>query len=311
MRSPSPSLLLPSSPPLHFISSPFLLFLIAILTLSCSNPTPEKPMTVMTLNVRYDNPADAPNDWKSRLPIIVNTIEENNPDVFGLQEVLKHQLDDMANSLPAYGHIGVGRDDGREKGEYSPIFFSKDKLKALDYGTFWLSPTPGDTASVGWDAALTRISTWVKFKTITQEGDDLSSEFYFLNTHFDHMGDTARMESAKLIMRFIHEKARDYPVVLTGDFNAGPGSAPYSVITSGFDQVPALLDAYVMSLNGEPDNTGTFNGFGSEKEDRRIDYIFTSPDWKIMDCNILKIQKDGIYISDHYPVIARIILKEN
>jgi endonuclease/exonuclease/phosphatase family metal-dependent hydrolase len=260
----------------------------------------------MTLNVRYDNPADAPNDWDSRKPIIIQTILEKSADIIGLQEVLAGQLDDLDSLLPWYDYIGVGREDGKSKGEHCPVFYKMNRFEALDYGTFWLSETPLDTGSTGWDAALPRIATWVRFRDMHMQRKGQFLEFYFINTHFDHMGDTARKQSAQLIMDFIQENTKGERVVLAGDFNAVPTSLPYEIITGGHGSNLALIDACGVAPGKETVITGTYNGFGQVNGSRRIDFIFTSTDWDILTCETLKVIMDGVYISDHYPVISRI-----
>jgi endonuclease/exonuclease/phosphatase family metal-dependent hydrolase len=277
---------------------------------SCHWKDPKGSVVVMTLNVRYDNPADAPNDWEARKPIIINTVLGESADIIGFQEVLKNQLDDLDSLLPWYDYNGVGRDDGKEKGEYSPVFYKMNRFEMLDQGTLWLSETPRDTGSVGWDAALPRIMTWVKFRDMHLQRDGKFFEFYFLNTHFDHMGVKAREESARLILKFIDEQTQGLQVVLTGDFNVEPNSNPYLLITTVDDNNEGLHDAIRMGPReqiegGEP----TFNGFGKTEDDPRIDYIFVSPGWDVLSYERLKVIKDGIYISDHYPVISRIKTK--
>lgn len=298
------------SPLLPFPGILLLLLCIPIMLTSCTWEDPKGSMVVMTLNARYDNPADAPHDWEARKPIIVHTVLEESADIIGFQEVLKHQLDDLDSLLPWYDYAGVGRDDGKEKGEYCPVFYKMNRFEMLDHGTLWLSETPLDTGSVGWDAALPRIMTWVRFRDLHLQRDGKFFEFYFLNTHFDHMGDIAREESAILILKFIDEHTQGLEVVLTGDFNVEPVSVPYLVLTAHNEKGEGLQDVIGMESReqiegGEP----TFNGFGKTEDHSRIDFIFVSPGWDVFSYERLKVIKDGIYISDHYPVISRIKTK--
>jgi endonuclease/exonuclease/phosphatase family metal-dependent hydrolase len=283
----------------------FAISLMLLLLSSCSWKDPKGSMVVMTLNARYDNPADAPNNWQSRRPVIVKTIVDKSADIIGFQEILKNQLDDLDSLLPWYDYIGVGREDGKDKGEFSPVFFKMNRFEALEYGTLWLSETPSDTGSVGWDAALPRILTWVKFRDLHQSHDGKFLEFYFLNTHFDHMGDTARLNSAFLIRDFISHKA-SFPVVLTGDFNCSASEPPYHVLTGITDGHPELTDACGPTLTGDAMDEPTFNGFGKSTDNQRIDFIFTNNLWDIFSYETLKVKEGNIYISDHYPVISRI-----
>jgi endonuclease/exonuclease/phosphatase family metal-dependent hydrolase len=261
----------------------------------------EIPIKVMTFNIRYDNPADGVNRWENRRGLVTEKILEISPDLIGMQEVLERQLDYLGEHLPGYGHFGVGRDDGKTGGEYVPVLYNKDRYALMENGTFWLSPTPGDTGSVGWDAALTRICTWGKFQ-------DLSSgrEFYFLNTHFDHMGDTARAESAKLILDFINKETTGLPVILTGDFNCSPDEAPYRLLTAA---ASGLSDACPASGRDKDCDEGTFNGWGTEKDPPRIDFIFFNKYWKIKSYQILKVKEGDMYISDHWPVVSSFIVE--
>jgi endonuclease/exonuclease/phosphatase family metal-dependent hydrolase len=182
-----------------------------------------------------------------------------------------------------------------------------NRFEALDFGTIWLSETPLDTGSIGWDAALPRIMTWVKFRDMHLQRQGNFYEFYFLNTHFDHLGDTAREESALLILDFIKENTEGRNVVLTGDFNFSPGEVPYlllsSVDTNDYGMTDAIsMDSEEKIMKGDP----TFNGFGNEQGKNRIDFIFISPGWNVLSWETLAIIENGIYISDHYPVISRI-----
>jgi len=254
---------------------------------------------VMTFNIRYDNPADGINSWDNRKELVTSGI--GTPDIFGMQEVLKHQLDYILGELPAYRPIGVGREDGQTKGEYAPIFYKNDHFSLLDHGTFWLSPTPLDTGSIGWDAALTRICTWGKFLD-----KSTGVVFYFLNTHFDHMGDTARAESARLIVDFINKKTNGLSVILTGDFNSSPNDEPYLVLT---DLEKGLNDACQSGNISNACNEGTFNGFGSQKDPERIDMIFFKGSWQVLSYNVLKIKNADTFISDNWPMVAEFEMK--
>ncbi len=258
-------------------------------------------IVVMTLNIRYDNPADGVNSWDNRKDLVVKTISGQAPDIIGMQEALERQVNYLHDHLQGYGFVGVGRDDGKSGGEYSPVFFNSSKFTVQDWGTLWLSPTPNDTGSVGWDAALPRICTWVRFGR-----PDLPEAFYFMNTHFDHMGQIARKESARLIIDFIKDNTDGLPVILTGDFNCAPGSEPYSVLTQA---ETGLKDACMQVPDTSLCGDGTFNGFGSAGDTERIDLILLSGQWTAHRYDLLKIKAGDMFISDHYPVVAEIGLK--
>jgi endonuclease/exonuclease/phosphatase family metal-dependent hydrolase len=258
----------------------------------------DSPIRVMTFNIRYDNPEDGINRWDNRKQMVSAGIVEHAVDLAGIQEVLINQLNDLDGLLPGYKHLGVGREDGKTKGEYAPVFYKTDRFRLLDQGTFWLSPTPMDTGSVGWDATLTRICTWGKFQDKTS-----GMEFYFMNTHFDHIGDTARVESARLILDFINTETKDLPVILTGDFNSSSSDETYSVLTNPEND---LSDACQLSNSSKSCNEGTFNGFGSENEPERIDMIFFKGRWEVDSIKVLEIKEDDLFISDHWPVVAEL-----
>jgi endonuclease/exonuclease/phosphatase family metal-dependent hydrolase len=276
----------------------FVLFIIAFCN-AFSISGQDAPIRFMTFNIRYDNPVDGINSWDNRKDLVLSGI--GTTDIMGMQEVLKHQLDYILEELPVYGCLGAGREDGQTKGEYAPIFYRKDRFRVLDQGTFWLSPTPQDTGSVGWDAVLTRICTWGKFLDKTS-----GLEFYFLNTHFDHMGKIARTESARLVLDFIQNKTNDLPVILTGDFNSTPKDEPYLILTNPKN---GLSDACSSGNKTDTCLEGTFNGFGTQKEPERIDMIFFKGRWDLVSYNVLKIKGGDMFISDHWPVVAELKIK--
>jgi endonuclease/exonuclease/phosphatase family metal-dependent hydrolase len=224
-------------------------------------------LNIATYNIRYKNNGDKRdgNGWDLRGPVIADLIKFHDFDIFGAQEVLNEQLNDLSKSLSNYGHIGVGRDNGKEAGEYAPIFYKKEKLKLLKEGHFWLSEKT-ESPNKGWDAALPRICTWGQF-------EDISSglKFYFFNTHFDHVGVTARRESSKLILSKIKELAGEEPTVLTGDFNVDQNNEIFSILSGS-----ELKDAYTTTQLKYASN-GTFNHFDTNAmTDSRIDHIFLS-----------------------------------
>jgi endonuclease/exonuclease/phosphatase family metal-dependent hydrolase len=194
-------------------------------------------------------------------------------------------------------YIGVGRDDGKEAGEFSPIFFNTKKFKLVDYGWFWLSETP-DKPGWGWDAHFNRICTWVKLKP--KKG----SSFLYLNTHLDHQGDVARAGSAKLILKKIDElNTGNLPVILTGDFNLTPDAAPIQYIREH------LKDSRTISIEPPYGPEGTFNNFYfNSKLTDRIDYIFVNEKVTVQKYAVLSDSKDNRYPSDHLPVFAKLRL---
>lgn len=227
-------------------------------------------LKIGSYNIRYDNEGDRENgdSWDDRLPVIVSLLEWEDVDVFGAQEVLVDQLDDMEEKLKDYDAYGVGRDDGKEKGEFAPVFYKTDKFTLLDSGDFWLSETP-EKPSKGWDAALPRICSWVKL-----EEKDTGKKFWFFNLHMDHVGIQAREKSSELVVEKIKEMAGDETAFLTGDFNVDQNNEIYTIL-EGSD---ILFDSYNEASKKMAWN-GTFNAFDDQIwTDSRIDHIFVTED---------------------------------
>lgn len=255
-------------------------------------------LKVMSYNIRYDNPADGVNQWPNRIGRIDTLLHKNLPHVLCVQEALNHQILDLLTLEKNYHYIGVGRDDGKTKGEFSPILFDTHKLKLLANGHFWLSPWPDSIGSKGWDAAITRICTWGKFNHKAS-----GKVFFVFNTHFDHMGIVAREESAKLTLRKMHEIAGNAAIILAGDFNSEPNSEGYQNIVS--NKLHALKDTYVAG-----ELLCTFKGFEVNSNIcKRIDFIFYDEHFRQKQ---FKIRNDhnGVYFpSDHLPVETELEFK--
>ncbi len=281
-----------------------LLALVLLLPLAAYGAAPDATVRVMTFNLRYDTPNDGPNAWPHRKDLAASMIRLHRADLVGVQEALRHQLDDLTQRLPGYAWVGVGRADGREGGEYSAILYRTDRFELLDSGTFWLSETPAVPGSKSWDAAIERIATWARF-TDRETG----KTFFHFNTHFDHIGAEARAESAKLILQRIADIAGARPVVLTGDFNATDASEPYRVLTGTAPGGPlALRDALHASEHGHHGPTSTWNGFEAVQPGQRIDYVFTSEGVRVRQHAALIDTWDGRFPSDHLPVLAEIVV---
>ncbi len=249
---------------------------------------------VMSFNIRYDNPDDGENSWDKRKVELVEMLQKTHPYILGIQEGLYHQVQYIDQKLLEYKYVGVGRDDGKQKGEYAALFYDTTKVEILSVGTFWLSAS-GDTASKGWDAALPRVCTYGLFKMIETE-----KQFYVFNCHFDHIGELARLESAKLITQKIAAlNQENYPVIWLGDFNCEPESAPIKYITQNFD------DCKTKSKFHFEENEGTFNGFEiNSVPAKRIDYLFVRKIHVDMYIAIANKRKNGLWISDHLPIEA-------
>lgn len=258
---------------------------------------PAQSLKVMTYNIRYDTPADSINQWPMRMHKVVDLIRKYDPDILGIQEAIHHQVTDLLKNFPAYNYIGVGRDDGKTKGEYSAILFKKDRFSVLKQNTFWLSSQPEIPGSKGWDAAITRVATWGRFMdTKTQR------TFFVLNTHFDHIGKEARAKSAELLKQKVYELGSGLPVIVTGDFNCTREQPPYAAImkTDGI----ALVDP------SPSPSVGTACGFKvNERSCNAIDYIFHSAQWTTTAYTVIQDNDGKYYPSDHLPVLATLHLK--
>lgn len=275
----------------------FLLLLLAIAGFAQSR----QQVHVLSFNIRYDNPGDGINAWPNRKEMAAEVFTAQKVDIAGLQEVLKGQLDDLLALLPEYASVGVGRDDGKEKGEYAPVLYHKERFELLESGTFWLSETPDAAGSKGWDAALPRICTWAKLRE-----QESGKELWVFNTHFDHIGEEARTQSALLILRKIAELAGDEPFVLTGDFNLTPQSEGIQAIMNS--KSPEIEDARKITRKAHFGGDNTFNGWGKSDRDAPIDYIFVKKGIPVKKHGYLLIKKGKVYISDHYPVFGVINL---
>jgi endonuclease/exonuclease/phosphatase family metal-dependent hydrolase len=254
---------------------------------------------VLTYNIRLDTTADGVNQWGKRKERVADLLRKQAPTVFGVQEALHNQMLDLQALMPDYAWYGAGRDDGKSKGEFSAIFYKKEYLMAQDSGTFWLSETPTVPGSKSWDAAITRVCSWVKLKV----NDSHQRNFFVFNTHFDHIGETARLNSMKLIAQKIKEIAGADPYVLMGDFNCEPKSPPYAVTQD--KSLWNLTDAWASDTTNVKAQPCTFTGFKVEgAECRRIDYIFLSPFFKVESCRIIDENDGQHFPSDHLPVVA-------
>ncbi len=253
-------------------------------------------LQIMTYNMRYDNLNDGVNKWDDRKESMVELIKNYRPEILGIQEGLHHQVEYLANNLLNYDYIGVGRDDGKQQGEYTAIFYDNTKYSVIKTATFWLSEK-SDMISVGWDASMERICTYGLFKHNTTQ-----KAIWVFNTHFDHIGVVAREKSAELIISKITGLNKEnLPTILMGDLNALPESKPIEQLKT------VLEDGMTISKTPLYGPLGTFTGFDPEmKVDKRIDYIFTFKINVLSYGHIDDKRTDNNYISDHLPVFAKI-----
>ncbi|MEO6719146.1 MAG: endonuclease/exonuclease/phosphatase family protein [Ferruginibacter sp.] len=256
-------------------------------------------INVMTFNIRYNNPDDSLNAWPYRKDKVASQILFHEVNLLGVQEALYDQMEDLKQRLPQFKYLGVGRTDGKQAGEYSAIFYDTTKLTALKYETFWLSETPAVAGSKSWDAAITRIVTWAKFK------EKKSGKIFFaFNTHFDHIGKVARRESARILIQKVKEIAGNVPAVITGDFNAVPTDEPVQVIKDATNNLH-LTNSIERSVTPHYGPIGTFNAFGpKEVRNEPIDYIFLKNNWKVLKHATISQSWNGRFASDHFSVLA-------
>lgn len=278
----------------------FAILLASLLLFPCSmdagkGPDEAPELKVMSYNIRLGVAKDGTNSWKFRCPATIEMLNAQKPDVFGVQEAFDFQIAFIEEFARDYKSVGVGREDGKSEGEHMSIFWNKKRVKLLKWGTFWLSETP-DKPSKGWDAACYRTATWALMKD-----KKTGRKFYFVNTHLDHVGALAQKNGLQLIVdRIDNINPEGYPMVLTGDFNIKPTN-------------PALvnLDARMQStrkIATKTDTHNTFNGWSTAKTDKIIDYIYISgfsgcPEYK----TVTEKYAGKAFVSDHYPVYARLI----
>ncbi|MCC7523493.1 MAG: endonuclease/exonuclease/phosphatase family protein [Chitinophagaceae bacterium] len=255
------------------------------------------PVTIATYNIRYNNPGDSLNAWPHRKENVKALIRFHEFDIFGTQEGLIDQIKGLAE-MNEFAYTGKGRDDGKEAGEHSAIFYRKNRFKLLASGDFWLSETP-EKPGKGWDAkCCNRICSWGKFHDLVTK-----KTFYFFSVHFDHQGVVARKESGKLMVKKIKEIAGNTPVICVGDFNSTPETEQIQTMQT------LLSDSYKVTAEPPYGPAGTFNAFKFEAPMKyRIDYIFVSPAIKVLKYGVLTDAKDQRYPSDHQPVMIKAII---
>jgi len=280
-------------------------FIIVLVAISgCSHDSTEDEIKGMTLNIRYDNPLDSTNAWPERAAIVSNFIKAEKPDVLGMQEVLINQYQYLDSLLEDYNSVGVGRSDGAKAGEMNPVFFRKGRFDMTRTKTFWLSETPDVAGSQAWGANLPRIVTWVELV------EKISHEHFFIfNTHFAHDSDSARIMSAKLLLNKIDTIANGFPFIITGDFNMLHSSGVYEILTGPHESVPLLSDTYMVSEKRPVGPAYTFNGFSEKTRAGRIDFIFVRNGMRVLTHRTFIEKVRGVYISDHWPVMATVSLR--
>ena len=247
-----------------------------------------QPLEVMTFNVRLDIPSDSVNNWNYRKGDACRMIAYYSPDLLGMQEVLHNQMEDLKRGLPQYTALGVGRDDGKEAGEYCPIFFRTNRFTLVEYGI------------KGWDASYNRVTTWA----ILQEKNN-GQKFVYFNTHLDNDGKTARKEGVQLILDKIKEIAPDMPAIITGDFNCTPGEEPLQTLEKGGMENAAKTAAVTYGPSW------SFHDFGRLPVEERVllDYVFVTKSAKIDRYRVIQDKPENSYLSDHCPILVELTVQ--
>ncbi len=270
-----------------------------LLFLSLSIYAQAQTVNIMTFNIRYNTKSDSLNAWTFRKDKVISQVLFHEADIIGVQEALHDQVMNLQQGLQGFKYVGVGRTDGKQSGEYSSIFYNSKRFLLMTSQTFWLSEQPTIAGSKSWDAAITRIVTWAKFKDLKNK-----KVFFVFNTHFDHIGTVARRESANLLLKKIDTIAGKSLVIVTGDFNAKPSGEPVQILVNTKNPLH-LIDTKEVSLQPHYGPTGTFNAFGpKETSDEPIDYVFIKNGFRVLKHATLSQTWQGRFSSDHFPVLA-------
>lgn len=257
-----------------------------------------EPIRVTTFNIRYGTAPDGENVWVNRTPLIWEFLDSEKPQVMGLQEALPNQISDILEHCPQYVSLGVGRDaDG--SGEYSALLYDRNRFDVLSAETFWLSDTPSVRGSRTWGANFTRLCTWARLFDRTTK-----RVFTVMNTHWDHESQPSRLKSGQLMAKRIREFDPADPLIVMGDFNIGPSDPARQALTE-----VGLRDSF-LDLHPNEEQVGTFHGFTGKPGTHKIDAILVSKQWLVSAAEIIRTERDGVYLSDHYPVTATLELKD-
>jgi len=280
----------------------FLILLVSISLAGCAKPKAQLDLNAMSFNIRYGKAKDGKNHWDKRKDQVYDIIRQHAPDIVGLQEALRFQIDEIREALPEYAEIGTAR-QGEKEGEYSAILYRAGRFDLSESGTFWLSDTP-EVPSTSWGNKYLRICTWGHF-TDKQSG----LAFYLYNTHWDHRSQPSREKAAQFIADTIQKRPHPDPAILTGDFNAGENNPAIKYLVERKDtqapSKPQLVDTFRV-LHPNEKMVGTFNAFKGETDGDKIDYIFATPDIQPLEAIIIRDNQNGRYPSDHFPISAKL-----
>ena len=270
-----------------------------------SPATAREPLTLMSFNIRYGTANDGEDRWALRREFLFQVVRDADADLVGLQEALDGQIQELLVALPQYGVVGVGRDDGRTRGEYAAIMYRRDRFRVSDAGTFWFSDTPEVVASRSWGNTITRICTWARF--VDRDGH----AFWHFNVHLDHQSQPSRERSTALLAeRVAARRTAAEPVIVTGDFNVGETNLAITRLTGPQSGGAALFIDTFRARHPDEKAAGTFTGFkfGATAGDK-IDYVLVQPGTEVLDAAIIRTSRNNRYPSDHFPVVAKVVLK--
>ncbi|MCU0362021.1 MAG: endonuclease/exonuclease/phosphatase family protein [Bacteroidales bacterium] len=280
--------------------------LLLLLFAACSGEEESNELKVITFNIRYDNAGDGANAWQHRAVQVASFLNEEKPALLGMQEVLLRQYEYLDSALAGYGSVAVGRNDGAQGGEMNPVFYDEARLELLGSATFWLSETPQVPGSKAWGSSLPRIVTWVKFSD-----RKTGQQFFMFNTHFAHDSDSARVRSSSMLLSEAERISEGLPFIITGDMNMVPDSRGYMILTEQDNPESLLSDSFVVSAAKPFGPKDTFNGFKDTAGQGRIDYIFVTRGSEVLSHRTIFRKDRGVFISDHWPVIAGTVLRRD
>lgn len=246
----------------------------------------------MSFNIRYGTANDGEDRWELRKPKALQALKKRKPDIIGLQEALDFQVEEVRTAFKGYESIGVGREDGKAKGEFSAIVYNAARFRALRSDTVWLSETPNVPNSMHWGNRITRICTWAYFHDFKS-----GRYFYLFNMHLDHESQPSREKSIQLVLKRIADRSTADSVLVTGDFNVGEANPVVAAMKGG-----GFLDTFRVT-NPSESSVGTFHGFREPGRDK-IDYVFADSNWTVEKAEIGRDKVGGRWISDHLPVVA-------
>jgi endonuclease/exonuclease/phosphatase family metal-dependent hydrolase len=257
----------------------------------------QAPVRVLTFNIRYGTANDGEHAWPNRRPHVITTIRDHAPQLLGIQEALRFQLDELGAALAGYREIGVGRDDGLTKGEYSALLVDTARFTVLAHGQFWFSDTPEQPGSMSWGNRITRLATWARLAD-RATGDTLR----VYNQHWDHESQPSRERSARLLLdRAVADDAGRDLVIVMGDFNSGEENPAYQALL-GDARLP-LRDSF-REMHPNASVVGTFNSFRGDSTGGKIDGILVGEGWTVLDAGIDRRRFGGLWASDHFAVSA-------